>query len=511
MPIGAVGELCLGGAGLARGYWRRPELTREKFIRNPVDPARSPLLYRTGDLARWLPDGRLDFLGRMDSQVKVNGYRIELGEIEAVLGSHPQVRMAVALASKVAESDVRLRAFVVLKDGASVNAKELLDASRKSLPEYMLPRHLAFLDALPLNANGKVDRKALEALPLESGPARPAAGERPPADSLEGELLRIWRELLKRRDASLTDDFFASGGHSLLAIRLCARIKAELGLNLGLGELLQHPSVEGLAGLLRHRSAAAEDRVAPVTLQGAGSLPPLFLVHPIGGTVYSYRPLASQLGKLRPVLAFEAPAISGRGPCRASVRELASDYVWALLATQPRGKYHLAGWSFGGVVAFEMARILESQGRKVAFLGLIDSILPSKRDRDLLRDQPGWLAEAFSRDLSAASAGKVNIDSKETEQLFKVYEAHALALLDYRPGPLQGGISLYMATEKDRDREDSIDIWSRGSSGRVDLQRIPGDHYSIMSGASCTKMASLIGGALAMADLFETGKLLEVA
>ncbi len=275
-PIGVPGELYIGGAGLAMGYLGRPELTAERFVADPFDPAGVERLYRTGDLCRWRPGGALEIFGRLDHQVKIRGFRIELGEIEAALSAHPRVADTVVIVREDATGERHLVAYLVSKDAAlAPGAADLRSHLQTLLPEYMLPGVFVVLDALPLLPNGKIDRGALP--PPEAGQrARAAsAGHDPaaqgdasggivaPRDALEAQLLRIWEDLLPARPIGVNDSFFESGGHSLLAARLIARIEKELGRRLRLVTLFGAPTIAQLAAVLRREDAPHESSVAP--------------------------------------------------------------------------------------------------------------------------------------------------------------------------------------------------------------------------------------------------------
>jgi amino acid adenylation domain-containing protein len=257
VPIGVAGELYIGGVGVARGYLHRPELTAERFVPDPFSPRPGARLYRTGDLARWLPDGTLAFLGRTDHQVKVRGFRVELGEIEAVLGSHPEVAEAVAVAREDAPGDPRLVAYVVPASDRAPTARGLRGWLGEHLPAYMVPSAVVFLPALPLMPNGKVDRGALPA-PEQDRPDldRPYLA---PRDELEEEIAAIWSSVLGLERIGVQDDFFALGGHSLLATRIIARIRGAIGAPLPLHILFEHPTVEGLANAVREERRRSEE------------------------------------------------------------------------------------------------------------------------------------------------------------------------------------------------------------------------------------------------------------
>jgi pimeloyl-ACP methyl ester carboxylesterase len=381
VPLGVPGELCLGGAGLARGYFDRPELTAERFVPDPLGgkPASGGRLYRTGDLARQLPDGRIDFLGRLDHQLKIRGFRIEPGEIESALLTHPAVRETAVLAREERPGDWQLAAFVSLREAGArpAFADELRDYLAARLPAHMVPAAIIALPALPLTPNGKVDRRALAHPPAApEASAGGADGERAvptgPCDAVELRLAAIWEDLLGVTPGA-RDSFFSLGGHSLLAVRLMSRIARDLGQQLPLSVLFQAPTLEGLAAVLRARGCTLASSGSPlVTLAAGGAGAPFFCVHPIGGSVFCYLDLARRLGGGRPFYALEARGLQAGEEPGGSVEEMAGRYLAAVRAVQPVGPYLLGGWSFGALVALEMARRLEEQGERVALLALFD-------------------------------------------------------------------------------------------------------------------------------------------
>jgi hypothetical protein len=243
MPLGVPGELLIGGACLARGYLDRPDLTAELFVPDPLE--RGGRLYRTGDLCRFRPDGYLEMLGRLDHQVKVRGFRIELGEIEAALARHPAVEAAVVLARQDIPGDLRLVAYVVPAAG-DLEIQDLRDWLSKSLPQYMVPGFFVTLPGLPVTANGKIDRRRL---PAPEHPGIEAAFV-PPSTAAEQVLVRLWSEVLGLERVGVGDSFFDLGGHSLLLPRIQARIREDLGRDVPLLKLIEHPTVAALAAWL---------------------------------------------------------------------------------------------------------------------------------------------------------------------------------------------------------------------------------------------------------------------
>jgi thioesterase domain-containing protein/aryl carrier-like protein len=383
VPVGVPGELYIGGSGLARGYVNRPDLTAERFIANPFSMEAGARLYQSGDMARYRGDGTIEYLGRIDQQVKFRGYRIEPGEIEAVLGQHPAVHESVVVAREDTPGDKRLVAYVVARQLPAPTSGELRSFVAEQLPEYMVPSAFVLLHTLPLTSNGKVDRRQLTTpngkvdqlvLPVIDQSVEPIIDVQP-RDELEFQLLQIWEEVLNVRPISVLDNFFELGGHSILAVRLVSRIHKQFGQDLALAILFQNPTLADLAVVLR-RQASPESQSALVKIQPNGSKPPFFSVHPVGGNVFCYLHLARYLGPDQPFYGLQNPGLAGTGEYFSKLEAMAAHYIAAMQTVQPQGPYLLGGWSMGGVVAFEMAQQLQKQGYEVALLAIIDSEPP---------------------------------------------------------------------------------------------------------------------------------------
>ena len=376
LPVGIPGELLIGGAGLARGYWQRPELTAEKFIRNPFSLDPGSRLYHTGDRVRYLPDGALEFLGRMDQQVKIRGFRIELGEIESSLRSHPAVRDAVVVVGDDPTVGKQLVAYVVWSDGPRATTVDLRDHLKGKLPAYMVPAVWVELAALPLTPNGKLDRKALPA-PSQGAAARSTAESKspsgPPRDMLQVQLTQLWERVLGVRPIGLNDDFFDLGGHSFLAVRLFAEIEKLTGKRLPLATVFHASTIAALAEILR-REGWAPNWSSLVPIQPGGTQAPLFLVHGAEGNVVLYRQLARYLGGDQPVYGFQSQGLSGeQSAFLTRIEEMATRYVEELVALRPDGPYYLGGYCLGGVLAYEMAQQLQAKGREVGLVVLLET------------------------------------------------------------------------------------------------------------------------------------------
>jgi len=370
VPVGVPGELLIGGDGVARGYLNRPELTAERFLADPFCGIPGERVYRTGDLVRLLPDGNIEHIRRIDQQVKVRGYRIELGEVETALSRNPAVREAVVIAETEPSGGNRLAAYLVCNSEMTPTAAELRRDLEKYLPEYMVPSSFLQLTHLPLTPNGKVDRKKLS---LSAGSPMAADSEKvPPRDALESQLIGIWKKVLGRNSIGVRDNFFDLGGHSLSALRLFAEIKKNIGRQLPLATLFQAPTVEQLAAILRETGWTSPWH-SLVPIQGGGSKPPFYCVHGGGGNVLLFRGLSRYLGTDQPFYGLQSRSVIGKGIEPTSVEELAAEYLKEIREFQPQGPYFLGGFCMGGKVAFEMARLLVSQGETVAFLALLDS------------------------------------------------------------------------------------------------------------------------------------------
>lgn len=371
VPIGVPGELHIAGDGLAKGYLNLPDLTQEKFIPHPFCNHPHSRLYKTGDLARYLSDGTIEFLGRIDHQIKLRGFRIELPEIESVLNLHPEVQQAVVLLAENSQNDKVLAAYLIAKN-QSINASDLRLFLQQRLPGYMIPSAFVVLESFPLTPNGKVDRKAFPKLNREPSNEREFI---PPRDYIEQQMAQIWSEVLSLHPIGIRDNFFDLGGYSLLAIRLMAQIQQKFQQTLPLAILFEAPTIEQLSNRLRSAKLSIS-WPSLVPIQPHGHKPPLFFVPGAGGNLIYLYQLAKALGCERPFYGLQAQGLDGESKILTTMEEIAAHYVKEMMAVQPEGAYFIAGHSFGSLVAFEIAQQLLRQGRKIAFLAILDSYAP---------------------------------------------------------------------------------------------------------------------------------------
>ncbi len=496
VPVGVAGELHIGGVGLARGYVNRAELTGEKFIASPFEAGER--LYRTGDVVRYLESGELEFLGRRDDQVKIRGYRVELGEVEAVLGRHPGIgELVVVVREEEGSGEKRLVAYVVAAKGKkAATAGELRKYGQEKLPEYMVPWGYVFLESLPLTPNGKVDRRRLpEAMgDEESGGVEQ---QKRASNEVEEKLVKIWEGVLGKRAIRVEENFFELGGHSLLAVRLMHRIEREMGKRLPITALLEAPTVERMAEVIG-RGEAREDWSSLVAIQPEGWRPPFFCVHGIGGTVLRFYDLARHLGREQPVYGLQAQGVSGKHPCHSRVEDMAAHYLTEIRRLQPHGPYYIAGMSFGGQIAFEIARQLFICGEQTAFLALLDSYLP-KLERGvferLFQTQLRGGRFRLLRKLKSLPKGvRRRLSNLRLPRDLKNVRAAALrAERQYVAQTYPGRVTLFRARETDLAYVDEqVKGWESVSLGGVEVHEIPGDHATMMQDPQVRQLAAQI-------------------
>jgi amino acid adenylation domain-containing protein len=377
VAVGEAGELWIGGDGLARGYRGREDLTQERFVAHPLAPAESdgvPIgdgrIYRTGDLARYRPDGQVEFLGRIDQQVKVRGFRIELGEIETVMARHPGVAEAVVVA-RGADAEAELAAYVIAA-GEAPAAHECRAFVAQTLPAYMVPATVTVLDAFPLTPNGKVDRKALPEPTRERSSEHELIAARTP---LERKLVGIWERQLGISPIGIRDNFFDLGVSSVVAAQLFATIEHDVGDALPLGAIFKAPTIERLARLIEDGGDAAR-WTSLVPIQPDGTRPPIFCVHGGGGTVLHLEPLARRLGPDQPFYGLQSRGLYGGASPLSTVEDMATHYLSEMREVNPDGPWYITGYCFGAIVAFELASRLRAMGEDVRLLASFNGPSP---------------------------------------------------------------------------------------------------------------------------------------
>jgi amino acid adenylation domain-containing protein len=514
VPLGIPGELYLGGPGLARGYLGRPALTAERFVPDPFRAELGGRLYRTGDRVRRRADGTLEFMGRIDGQIKLRGFRIEPGEIESVLAKHPAVRDCLVVLRDDPPGRRELVAYLVPRvtstNGSRVSATDLRNHLRAALPEYMVPSAFVVLEALPLSPNGKLDRRALPP-PERRGDSEVSFV--PPATPVEKALARQWQELLGVEPVGLGDNFFELGGHSLLAVKLFAEIERVFGRRLPLSTLFQASTLGQLAEVLSQTPGPDSDSTLALLRRGKGSSPPLFMVHLHYGDVMEYRELVSRLQPDQTVYGCEAPVGGPEEPALRTLEELASYHVRQIRQRQPTGPYLLCGLCWAGLVAFEMASQLREAGAEVSLLALIDSPYPGAdraqpihhRARSRVRKVwrltvqnlrrlgalepqavPGFLRQRLVNIvMRVAGVTAFRWSVRFQRALLPAFREMPKALLHagwgYRPRPYPGRITLFRAVGNGSRRgADPFAGWSQVAAGGVEVYEVAGGHNTMM-------------------------------
>jgi amino acid adenylation domain-containing protein len=521
VPVGATGELWIGGAGVALGYRGRPDLTSERFVDDPFAPGER--MYRTGDLGRVLPDGEIDCLGRADSQVKLRGFRIELAEIEAAIEQLPGVRKSVVKLLELGQA-AQLVAYWTADTGVEVAA--LKAHLQKMLPPYMVPAHYVLMDAWPMTPAGKIDRKILPAPRVEA-----REGGDPLRDDFDARVAEIWQELLGVTELGLEDDFFALGGQSLLAVRFVAAVKARLGVPFSLATLFAAPTLREVSDAIRDGGGRLER--GAVVLRREPGAPRVFFIC----GVHLYRALALALGE-----GFEShgvvvlgdelleAALGTNTSPKVDVPALLAEYFEAIRRVQPQGPYHLAGVSFGGVLAYELARALRAAGETIGTLALLDPVLPSSVQRDRLRQLQRHLKDEGIWKLGARVAkklmgpqpnggdaqdepddepnattptptprSKVDADAAAAVRLGELRNQaydNAIAEWDKTAPSYDGDAVLFRALDVSKFGDDSIvapDLgWRRLVHGKLFIHELPGNHLGILEKPNVARLAEIL-------------------
>ncbi|MEU1395747.1 amino acid adenylation domain-containing protein [Micromonospora zamorensis] len=517
VPAGVTGDLYIGGDGLARGYRGRPAETAARFVPDHLGGRPGARLYATGDLVRWRSDGKLVFLGRNDGQVKLRGYRIEVGEIEARLDAHPAVRRSVVLIREDRPGDRRLVAYVRVV--TQVSEPALREHLRATLPEYMVPAAFVTVEEFPLTPSGKVDRKALPAASSE----RSTAGYVAPRDPVEARVARIWEDVLGVSPVGVHDQFFDLGGHSLLVLKLIVEIEREFGTQLPMAAIFQGATVELFARMLRE-GYQEPTRAHLVQLRG-GTGTPVFFAHPAGSEVVCYTPFAQALTPPdRPVYAIASPPpVAGALPW-SSFDERAAEYARLVRAAQPDGPYVLAGWCYGGVNAFSVARQLERDGAEVSVV-LVDAH-PPQLVGDADEPSRASIVEALAQNLQWDYAGELRslaqleamTEEEHLDYLLALARAHnylppdagrdqIAGVLDlwvanlrllwrYEPDPLAGPVTLIRAAD---EPESAFGSWAGLTTGGLSEHAVDGNHYTVMRDPQVQPVADLISEVLKLA------------
>ena len=530
---GEIGEVAISTPFRSLGYVNDVTMTAARFVPHPervrAERRTDDLVYLTGDLG-WLdPTGVLHLVGRMDDQVKIRGVRVEPSEIAALLRRHPAVAASAVVARQNAAGEMELDAYFVAKkrEGAGGGAPaaqtspDLRSYLRARLPAALVPNGPLQLPELPLTRNHKLDRRRLPAIETALDSPTPAQPKTP----VEAQMLQVWEQVLERSGFGVTDDFFDIGGHSLLAVRLVLMIEQAMGVKVPLAELFKSATVAHLAQVVQTRQGG--DGLVPLWLGGQGA--PLWLVHTGGGMLWNYQPLVQAMAPNFPIFGFEAKGLFDGAAPQSSIADMAADFLTAMRRHQPQGPYRVAGHSFGGLVAWEMACQLQAEGVEVEGVSLFDS--------SLSRPEDAWYASqstagAAARDLSSAvevfarftggaqqldeehlaglsweaqldsaaavMAGRVGSqqDARQMVQsLLRLATCHRAARLGYQPAQLRAPVALFQAEERD-EKDESLQFWRNLAGGGFETHVVPGDHVTMMAQPHVQVLAQILAQTL---------------
>lgn len=499
LPIGVAGELHLGGDGLAKGYYNRPDLTEEKFIPNPFSIEDGARLYKTGDLCRFMLDGQIEFLGRIDFQVKVRGFRIELQEIENVLQKHPLINDLLVTVFNDETAGQQLVAYITLKNNNAENiANELRNHLKQSLPDYMIPQVFMVLEKMPLNANGKIDRKALPAPVIKSN----NINEEISFEQLsvtEEKLKDIWKNILNQGNIGVNDNFFTIGGHSLLGVRMFIELEKQLGVRLPLQVLFKAPTIKSLAAEIDNAESSIEWQPVVMFRKG-GNKPPLFCLHMHNGNIYRWKVLEKYLPEDQPIYAIQPKALDARQTPHRNIVEQAAYYIQEIKKIQPHGPYYFAGLCYGGTVAFEMALQLQATGEKTALVFMVNNYAPLENPKlyRLTKGFERFFKLDFSEKLNYALEKNIRIGKKIKEKALGIFSKkaeetlpahkvvnedirviHTLALMAYKPSvKYNGNVFIVRAGGPVEDPEfyDETIGWKKWVNGKIEVVQIEGSN-----------------------------------
>ena len=508
VPAGVPGEICIGGIGVGEGYWQNPEKTADAFVPDPFIGTGDTRMYRTGDLGRWLSDGSVEYLDRVDNQVKVRGFRIELGEVEAALSALQGVRENVVIVRDDLPGGKALAAYVVPAQeeltGSTLDPQVLRAQLRESLPDFMVPAAITIMDALPLTPAGKVDRKALpRPVAIQLGGAEYV----PPRNDIERLLVEIWESLMPVERIGVTDNFFELGGHSLVGVRIMAKVNKAFNLQLQVAALLSTQTIENLAQLIS-AGESTDQLLVPIA---ESDHPAIFMIHPVGGDVLCYADLARAMQDHFSVYGIRAKGLDGSAPA-ASLAEMVDSYVEAILQVQTAGPYILLGQSLGGVLGWAVAARLEALGHEVAHLVMLDTFSPQHlkaahdSDTDILGKALGigltagpeikndgnteaYLAQLYNYGVQSGVVPH-EMGLAQFETLYRVSLQNHTVASQYEVENIAAAVHHFTAADNVTGGH-SGDSWKGVLPGLV-TQEVAGGHESMMQGELAKSLAASI-------------------
>ncbi|HAT9729820.1 TPA: amino acid adenylation domain-containing protein [Legionella pneumophila subsp. pneumophila] len=503
VPVGIMGELYISGDGLARGYLNNPEFTIQKFLPNPFSNNKNDRLYRTGDLVKWDSNGVLEYHGRCDNQVKIRGYRIEINEIESYLEKIPSIHQCIVKPEKNQDDSMSLSAYLVLEKNSQISAVDIRTILKQNIPEYMIPARFYIVDKFFSTPSGKIDRKIL---PIPSKRLRSGANYAPPNNSTEQLLHNIWCSVLKIDNLGIYDDFFELGGNSLSAMNIISRIREQFSLTLSVRTLFDFPTISSLSKEIEniyHKKAdciynqPSGNNIIPLRTEGEKT--PLFLVHPIGGSVFWYKLLGQYFDKDRPLYGIQDPGLDRNELIFSNLEEMASAYVHSIQAIQPSGPYILGGASFGCTVAIEMAKQLEEKGETVISIISLDgwAFYPSLQNNEL------YFQEVMKEQNSRILKKYIENNVSNSEFLLELQWHRENMLTQYKMPIIKPKFILFKAKKLTEmfQYNASLNWWENYTSQPIELHLTPGDHESMFYEPNIKILATKLNDSLNEQDI----------
>ncbi|MBC6112098.1 non-ribosomal peptide synthetase [Pedobacter fastidiosus] len=496
-PVGVPGELYIGGDGVAEGYLNNLELTNKSFVHNPFSENQHKKIYKTGDLVKWLDNGHIQYLGRIDEQVKIRGNRIELGEIQNILQKYPDVKQSAVIVDETDVDNKQLIAYIVSE--SELDKEKIIQFLRSQLPEYMIPRTLVKVDKIPLTSNGKIDRKLLPSptlidLHTENNFVAPQNG-------IQELISKIWSEHLGINEISIKDDFFELGGHSMIAIKVMIEIEKQTGKRLPLASLFDHPTIEKISTQLNPSEGKRWDSLVPIKTTGTKN--PVYLIHGGGLNVLVFRSMSKYLDAEQPVYALQALGLNGETTLYYTIEEIANKYISEILEQNPDGPYLIAGYSLGGKIAYEMANQLLKMGKKIEMLGIFDTYNPTSKTglnkialkimRQLKKipfmlnrlttepketlDYQYLIAKNKIKNKFTTSVAKEDVFTHDPE----IIRSYDVAYDSYRIKPIDLEVDLFRVKKRIYFLDDPIYLgWKDYAKQGINIHEVPGDHKTFL-------------------------------
>lgn len=512
VPVGVVGELYIGGESISAGYLNNTTLNQHSFVQLDLSgTGRRERFYRTGDLVKRFENGDHVFVARKDSQVKIRGFRIELDEVKRVILKYPEVKEAAAVVRPI-NNDKKLFVFLTKYENSFITANEVRDRLNNELPYYMVPSAIVWMDALPMSRNGKLDENKLSFTKNDL-----VTGEkRNPNSSVEIKLINLWKNILGAEDIGVDDDFFDLGGHSIKVIDLIGHVRKEFNFHLSITAIFEYRTVHALANHLESKQSVDTGRIVVQLKYASSEESPLFLIHPGGGGVLCYLPLTKNIKMDVPIFGIQSIGYDQDIEPYTSIPLMAERYITEMKKTQKTGPYRLAGWSMGGTIAFEMAKLLRMEGEEVSFIGLLDAYPFDQSGQKFKRDNPVavWAksldirseklkektqSEQYMIVLDAAKEKGIlpeNADIEDVKRIINVMGSNNIASDHYEYSePVDRDLTVFHCTEKDTGHTHGlIDpmLWKERTTKNIVPVNITGHHNNIMSSPHVESLAQKI-------------------